>query len=175
VLGDVQRAPLEESRESLAYVSVRKPLLWYPADDLIDFIDVCKVTQPLGEWRKIVTLDALRELREEAVDQGFSLPVDVQALTSELTVLANCVGVVDRVDSGAVYIFSRSGAAWSQSTYLKASNTDADDLFGFSVAQSADGSIRAVSAASEDSAATGIGGDQRNNAALDAGAVYVFR
>ena len=32
--------------------------------------------------------------------------------------------------SGAVYIFTRSGASWSQQAYIKASNTDPDDLFG---------------------------------------------
>jgi len=77
-------------------------------------------------------------------------------------------------DSGAVYVFSRMGGAWVQEAYVKASNTDAWDEFGNSVALSADGNTLAVGALREDSAATGIGGDQHNNAAYSTGAVYVF-
>ena len=33
------------------------------------------------------------------------------------------------LDSGAVYVFTRSGTTWSQQAYLKASNTGRDDLF----------------------------------------------
>ena len=76
--------------------------------------------------------------------------------------------------AGAVYVFRRSGATWTQEAYLKASNTDADDLFGCSVALSADGSALAVGACGEASAATGVGGDQADNTAPSAGAVYMF-
>ena len=74
--------------------------------------------------------------------------------------------------SGAAYVFARDGTAWSQQAYLKASNTDAGDDFGRSV--SVDGDIVAVGAAWESSAATGIDGDQSDNSAERAGAVYVF-
>ena len=77
--------------------------------------------------------------------------------------------------AGAVYLFRRSGATWSQEAYIKASNTEADDLFGFNVALSLDGNTMAVSAFWEDSSATGVGGDQSDNSASNAGAVYVFR
>ncbi|HSK03882.1 MAG TPA: hypothetical protein VK932_21665, partial [Kofleriaceae bacterium] len=76
--------------------------------------------------------------------------------------------------SGAVYVFVRRGATWVQEAYLKASNTGAGDDFGFSVALSADGSTLAVGARLEDSAATGIDGNQADNTALSSGAVYVF-
>jgi hypothetical protein len=75
--------------------------------------------------------------------------------------------------SGAVYVFSRSGSTWSQQAYVKASNTGADDGFGYSVALSADGNTLAVGATGEESNATGIGGDQTNNSA-SAGAVYLY-
>ncbi len=52
--------------------------------------------------------------------------------------------------AGAVYVFIRAGAAWSQQAYLKASNSRADDIFGFSVALGADGNTLAVGAAGED-------------------------
>ena len=32
--------------------------------------------------------------------------------------------------AGAVYIFSRNGANWSQHAYIKSSNIDESDLFG---------------------------------------------
>lgn len=89
--------------------------------------------------------------------------------------------------AGAVYIFTRSGGRWTQQAYLKASNTGEKsegealvgggdgDQFGFSLALSADGNTLAVGAVGEDSIATGINGNQADNAAVSAGAVYVFR
>jgi len=76
--------------------------------------------------------------------------------------------------AGAVYVFTRAGSMWSQQAYLKASNTGAGDYFGYAIALSADGSTLAVAALFEDSNATGVGGDQANNSASQAGAVYVF-
>ena len=78
-------------------------------------------------------------------------------------------------DAGAVYIFTRAGAIWGQQAYIKASNTGAYDYFGFPMALSNDGSTLAVGAVNEDSADTGIDGNQPNNSAADSGAVYVFR
>lgn len=76
--------------------------------------------------------------------------------------------------SGAVYVFARSGTTWAQEAYLKASNTGANDSFGYSVSLSADGTRLAVGATNEDSSASGVGGLQADNGALDGGAVYVF-
>jgi len=77
-------------------------------------------------------------------------------------------------NAGAVYIFTRSGTVWTQEAYIKASNTDEDDVFGLAVSLSADGNILAVGAEGEGSNATGINGNQTNNAASNAGAVYIF-
>src|SRR5262249_31362735 len=86
-------------------------------------------------------------------------------------------------EAGAVYIFTRAGAMWSQQAYLKASNTGepgvgdqfADgDRFGFSIGLSADGNTLAVGAIAEDSGAKGINGDQNDNSQANSGAVYVF-
>ena len=74
-------------------------------------------------------------------------------------------------NSGAVYVFVRSGSTWTQQAYIKASNTDANDNFGRSVALSGD--TLAVGAYLEDSAAPGVNGDQADNSAAIAGAVYV--
>ena len=77
-------------------------------------------------------------------------------------------------DAGAVYVFTRSVATWTQQAYVKASNTGAGDRFGTSAALSSDGTTLAVGATGEDSSATGIGGSQADNSAVGAGAVYVF-
>jgi hypothetical protein len=76
--------------------------------------------------------------------------------------------------AGAVYVFTRAGAQWSQQAYVKASNTEANDQFGSSVALSTDGRMLAVGAAGEASNAFGVGGNEASNAASSAGAVYVF-
>ncbi len=74
--------------------------------------------------------------------------------------------------AGAAYVFVRSGGVWAQQAYLKASNTNAGDLFGTSVAISGDTVV--VGAYSEASNATGVNGNQGDNSALTAGAAYVF-
>lgn len=77
-------------------------------------------------------------------------------------------------NSGAVYVYARSGDSWGREAYVKASNTEEGDYFGSSVALSADGNTLAVGAYGEDSDATGIGGDQLKDNAYGAGAVYVY-
>jgi FG-GAP repeat len=76
--------------------------------------------------------------------------------------------------AGAVYVFTRSGSTWSQQAYIKASNTEAGDYFGTVVSLSSDGSTLAVGANQEASSATGVGGDQTDDTAPGAGAVYMF-
>lgn len=76
-------------------------------------------------------------------------------------------------DSGAVYVFTRDTlGVWTQQAYLKASNSGALDKFGSSV--SIDNDKLVVGAPNERSIAIGIDGDQADNSATDAGAVYVF-
>ena len=83
-------------------------------------------------------------------------------------------GVTQR--AGAVYVLRRSDTGrWSQEAYVKASNTGEFDAFGHSVSISTDGDVLAVGARYERSGATGLGGDQTQNDANDAGAAYVFR
>jgi hypothetical protein len=76
--------------------------------------------------------------------------------------------------SGAVYVYNRTGTGWAQQAYIKASNAGGDDQFGFAVTLSGDGNTLAVSAPYEDSAATGINGNQADNSMPNSGAAYVF-
>lgn len=74
--------------------------------------------------------------------------------------------------AGAAYVFLRTGTAWSQQAYLKASNAQLDDLFGYSIAIASETVV--VGAVGEDSNSTGVNGDSSNDFAFDAGAAYVF-
>jgi hypothetical protein len=77
-------------------------------------------------------------------------------------------------NSGAVYVYVRSGDDWTQQAYIKASNAGQSDTFGLSLALSSDGNSLAVAAPWEASAATGVSGDQDDDSLPQAGAVYVF-
>ena len=72
--------------------------------------------------------------------------------------------------SGAAYVFVRTGPTWSEQAFFKASNADAGDRFGASVALSGDGQTLAVGADIE----SGNGSGPTDNSAHGAGAAYVF-
>jgi hypothetical protein len=76
--------------------------------------------------------------------------------------------------AGAGYVFVRTGTAWTQQAYVKASNTRAGGEFATKVALSPDGNFLVVGSPGESSNATGVDGDQANTAAIRAGAVYTF-
>jgi hypothetical protein len=110
-------------------------------------------------WRVALAGDtlAVAAYGEDSADTGVDGDQDDNAATN----------------SGAVYVFRRTGATWEQEAYLKASNTGANDFFGISLALSGD--TLAAGAYREDSAATGVDGDQDDESGSDSGAVYVFR
>ncbi|MFV1983387.1 MAG: hypothetical protein ACC657_07590, partial [Thiohalomonadales bacterium] len=101
-----------------------------------------------------------------------------KGINNALNNFAANAGAVYRVDivldqkTGTIFLNSQSY------TYIKASNTDIDDLFGSAVALSVDGSTLAVGAPGEAGAATG--GTSSNiipdtlNAAAGAGAIYLY-
>ena len=79
-------------------------------------------------------------------------------------------------DSGAVYIYKRTGSTWKQEAYIKPGNSDAGDEFGRPV--TLNGDTLAVAASGESSSQTtitnGEGGDT-NNTSSGAGAVYIYK
>ena len=121
-------------------------------------------TSSFDEFGTSVTLSA----------DGDTLAVGAPGEDSAATGIDGIEGDNSAFSSGAVYVFVRASDEWSQQAYVKPSNTGEGDKFGGKVEVSADGGTLAVSAWSEDSAATGIDGDQDDNAALDSGAVYMF-
>jgi hypothetical protein len=76
--------------------------------------------------------------------------------------------------AGAVYIWVRNGNNWAEQSFIKSSNPDIEDVFGYRVALSADGNALLVGAPNEDSKAQGINGNQLDNSALESGAAYLF-
>ena len=104
---------------------------------------------------------------------GNTLAVSAQREKSNATGINQDETDVSASNAGAVYVFTYDGnSTWTQQAYIKASNTESQDLFGFSMALSGD--TLAVGAMFEDSNAILIDGDQADNSAEKAGAAYVF-
>ncbi|MCW7464289.1 FG-GAP repeat protein [Leptospira levettii] len=78
-------------------------------------------------------------------------------------------------NSGAVYVFQRSGSTWVFRAYLKAPNADVDDRFGNAISISGDTAVVGVNL--EDSNQNTITNGptaSTNNSALTSGAAFVF-
>jgi drug/metabolite transporter superfamily protein YnfA len=103
---------------------------------------------------------------------GDTLAVASQGESSSATGIDGNQADNSAPSAGAVYVFVRDGTTWTQQAYVKASNSGAADRFGASVALS--GNTLAVGAILESSSATGINGNQADNSAQEAGAVYIF-
>jgi hypothetical protein len=77
--------------------------------------------------------------------------------------------------TGAVHLYGeKTPNIWSRTAFVKAPNPDAMDAFGYAVSLDAYARTLAVGAIWEGSAATGVGGNQQDNSAPAAGAVYVY-
>lgn len=79
-----------------------------------------------------------------------------------------------RPDSGALYVFSRTGSAWAQQALLKAKESVISNQLGYSLALSADGDTLVAGASGDDSASTGVDGNPLDATANGAGAAVVF-
>ena len=80
-------------------------------------------------------------------------------------------------NSGAVYVYKRTGTTWAQEAYIKAANADSNDYFGgFSTSHAMEGDLLAVGAYGEDSNQNSITNTaSSNNSNTDSGAVYVYK
>ncbi|GAK23217.1 hypothetical protein JCM19052_3847 [Vibrio sp. JCM 19052] len=76
--------------------------------------------------------------------------------------------------SGAAYVFELQNNQWAQTAYLKSSNSDKLDSFGYDVALSEDGLTVVVGSPGEDSNATSVNGDEMDNSSDNSGSAYVF-
>lgn len=86
-------------------------------------------------------------------------------------------------NSGAVFILRKDQGVWEHTDYIKSSNPDIDDEFGYSLALSADGNTLAVGAPYEDSLHTGVTAQSQldnldftneQETEQDSGAAYLF-
>jgi len=125
-------------------------------------------------WTQQAYLKASNAEREDRFGSSLSLFGDYLAVgaTSEDSGLVSNQADNSKLNSGAAYVFHRSGTAWTQEAYLKAGYPDYDDQFGGSLSLSGD--TLAVGASGESSDAVGIDGAQNNNNTYGSGAVYVF-
>lgn len=111
--------------------------------------------------------------------------------SSAVTINGDTTQHIDYGNTGATYVFKRSGAAWSQEAFIKPSTltrhegislaTDGSIViggggqFGGSVSLSQDGAVLAVGSLRESSNAKGINGDQGDTSAARSGAIFVFK
>ena len=96
----------------------------------------------------------------------------------------NSTPIYTKPGAGAAYIYRREVTAnpvpvtnWVQEAYLKASNPDQQDWFGYAVAMDETGDTVVVGAHKEDGNFSGINGGQGNSGGsleYDRGAAYVF-
>lgn len=99
----------------------------------------------------------------------------------------NSTPFYNKLAAGAAYIYRREvttnpapATNWVQEAYLKASNSDQNDWFGYSVAMDETGDTVVVGAHNEDSLHAGVNGGQGNGGGItpldyDRGAAYVFQ
>ncbi len=134
-----------------------------------------------GSWTQNVYIKASNTDAGDGFGQSVALSADGATLAvgapGEDSIATGVNGIaIDNtfLESGAAYLFGFDGVTWTQSAYVKASNTDAGDGFGGTLAISGDGLSVAVGAAAEDGADSGVLSIGNNNAALDSGAAYLF-
>ena len=110
---------------------------------------------------------------------GDTLAVGVNLEDSNETTITNGTTASsddNSTNSGAVYVYKRTGTSWAQEAYVKAANNGADDYFGYSVAL--DGDTLAVGAYKEDSNQTTITNGttaSSDDSITNSGAVYVYK
>jgi trimeric autotransporter adhesin len=154
------------------------PLVFHPHDAAVDPpVDVPDGMPPEPMFSLQAYLKASNTGAGDRFGQGVALSADGSTVAVGAFLEASRGANPDdnsAQDAGAVYVFARTGSGWAQQKYIKAANAGPDDWFGWSVALSADGSMLAVGAPSEDSKSTGLTGDPNDNSAPAAGAVYIF-
>jgi len=77
------------------------------------------------------------------------------------------------LSAGAVYVFERAAQVWTQAAYLKPSNVGQGDLFGYTLALTADANTLVIGSYDEDGSLAGTNAVQDDDQP-GSGAVYVF-
>ncbi|MCX6019837.1 MAG: FG-GAP repeat protein, partial [Chloroflexi bacterium] len=130
-----------------------------------------------GAWTRQARL---QPLNSGGINGDFGVSVAIDGDTIVVGADMEAGSITSTMDSpntltdyaGAAYVFTRSvDGVWTQAAYLKASNAEYDDEFGYGVA--IDGDTIVVEATYEDGSYTSTM-DSPNNFAADTGAAYVF-
>ena len=118
---------------------------------------------------------------------GFSVSLDGDTIVvgapyedSDLTTITNGTTANDNVtsaNSGAVYVYKRTGSNWAQEAYIKASNNSAGDRFGYSVSIENDTLVVGAYLESSDqrTITNGTTAASTDNSMAGTGAVYVYK
>ncbi len=78
-------------------------------------------------------------------------------------------------NSGAVFVYQMQVSQWFRKAYIKATNAETDDQFGYSVNLNEKGDTLVVGAPFEDSCSIGIATNGLNNNSRDSGAAYLYK
>lgn len=79
----------------------------------------------------------------------------------------------DATLSGAAYLYVKTDVGWVQTAYLKAPNSEKEDMFGQVVALTDTTAL--IGSTFEDGESPGINGNQSSNGTKDSGALFVYR
>ena len=104
-----------------------------------------------------VTQEAKIQASDPEADDEFGYSVSISSDGNTAIVGARYKDWLSYGDSGAAYIFTRSGTTWSQEAKIEASDRQTYDFFGYSVAISSDGNTAIVGAYGEDTSGTNAG------------------
>ena len=133
-----------------------------------------------GNWSQQAYIKSLNSERGDQFGISTSLNYDGNLLavgaSREDSVSTGINGAQDDntlPETGAVYLFRFSSGSWTQQTYIKASSSNPDDRFGYSINLSSDGNTLAVGALLEDGSSPGVNGTI-NNGVQNSGAVFLL-
>ncbi len=111
---------------------------------------------------------------EESVGQEVTISADGQTLAFMVSRAEPTEEENTPAFSSSVYIYTLEAGAWQQQASVESNNADIGDYFGTAISLSRNGTVLAVGAQSEDSAASGIDGDGTDNSLFGSGAAYIF-
>jgi hypothetical protein len=129
-------------------------------------------------YLKAANVASNRRFGRSAAISGDTIAIGVPADPSNQSTITNGTTAssnTSSANSGAVFVYYRTGTNWAQQAYIKAPNVDTGDAYGTSVA--IDGSRIVVGAPNEDSNQTTVTNGttaSSNTSSASAGAVYVI-
>ncbi|WP_061009432.1 hypothetical protein [Vibrio sp. CUB2] len=134
-----------------------------------------------GIWNEVAYLKAPNADDKDEFGYAIALSGDGNTLAvSTINEASSATGIdgnqLDNLApaSGAVYLYVNGGSSWQSQAYIKSSNSNLVDSFGFSVSLDSDGTTLLVGAPGESSSAQSISGDETDNTGSLSGAAYVF-